>query len=392
MTEYIGNVRGMVVVLMAAAILIFGRVHLPLLMPEEDRNASVAREMASSGSWLVPMLEGQPYLDKPPLLYWLVIVSEGLLSESSGSARFVTASAAWLTILVTYHWGRAIDGPEAGILAAGVLTLTGDFVYRGPMLTMNGLLGLFVTCALAAGHTSLVREVRPGRLWGSAALSIALGIMVKGPIALVLAIPPLAVVRYRDPTLRRAGIRDWLMLLSLTFVLAAPWFIALAIHDPTFVEYFFWRHNLLRFFQPFDHAKPVWAYLPQVALGWLPWLAVLFWAVVKCRRFPKAAWVGLLAAGWGLLFFSLAGSKRPAYLVPIEPAFALATGVLIANSTRELEASKGLLAFRRLTFLAGVTALVLAAGVFVWLPYHSDRFGRQVTSSTASFETTVGAK
>ncbi len=392
MTEYVGSGRGLLLVLVTAAVLIFGRVHLPLLMPEEDRNASVAREMASAGRWLVPVLEGQPYLDKPPLLYWLVIVSEKLLGESSGSARFVTAMAAWLTILVVYFWGRAIEGSDAGVVAAGVLTLTGDFVYRGPMLTMNSLLGLFVTCALATGHTSLVRERRPAPMWVCTAFFMALGIMVKGPVALVLAMPPLVIASYFDPTLRRTGIRDWFILMAIALISAAPWFIALAIQEPAFVEYFFWRHNLQRFFQPFDHAKPVWAYVPQVVLGWLPWVAVLFWAVLKCKRIPKGAWVGLLATGWGLLFFSLSGSKRPAYLVPIEPAFAFATGILLTNSVRELEASSGSLAVRRLSYLAGVTATVLAAGVFIWLPYYSDRFGHQATSIIVPSEPIVGGK
>ena len=137
----------------AFALLVGGRLNLPFLEPEESLYAVVPRDMLADGQFVVPVLHGEPYLDKPPLLYWLVMGCYRLFGVHVWSARLVPATAAWVTVLVVFAWGRACGGWAAGLVSAAVLTLTGDFVYRGPMLTPNGLLGLFTTTGLASGHS-----------------------------------------------------------------------------------------------------------------------------------------------------------------------------------------------------------------------------------------------
>lgn len=382
MIEQCGSNRWLVTIYVVAAILIFGRIDLPLLQPEETRYADIAREMSAHSSWLIPVFEGQTYLDKPPLLYWLVAPCDGQFGPANWSARLITALAAWLTILVVGWWGQRIAGSQAGVLAAGVLTLCGDFVYRAPMLTMNGLLGFFVTAALATGHVS--RRTGPRSLWPISALLCAAGVMVKGPIAMILVIPPLACASIVDSELKRPNLRDWAVYFGLAILPVLPWYIAVAIREPTFLEYFFWRHNVLRFVQPFDHAKPFWAYLPQIAIGLFPWTALMAWIIFKRHRLPGAAWFGLLTAAWGLLFFSISGSKRPAYVIPIEPAFALAVGLTLADGIANTTSTDTIFNVRRLRFVGLATAIVLTIGVFIWLPRYSAHFGRVTACRTFS--------
>jgi 4-amino-4-deoxy-L-arabinose transferase-like glycosyltransferase len=142
-------------------------------------------------------------------------------------------------------------------------------------------------------------------------------------------VPPLAVVGWLDRRLAPVG-RWWFAFLGAASLVAAPWFIAVGIRCPEFFGYFFWFHNVVRFAAPFDHAKPIWTYLPQLALGLLPWAVLILPLIAWLRRpsahRPGALGFALVAFASGLVFFSLSGSKRPVYLVPLLPPLALVFG------------------------------------------------------------------
>lgn len=359
-----------------AAVLIFGRVHLPLLEPEEARYAEIPRQMLHHGSAVVPWRNGQAYLDKPPLLYWLVIGSYTVFGVHDWAGRLVSALAAFLTVPAVYAWGRLAAGRTSGLAAAGLLVLAGDFVYRGPMLTMNGLLGLFVTIALAAGYAALLGGRLRAIWWAVSAIACGLGVLTKGPVAGVLVVPCLFALRWVDRSTSRPGWQAWAGYAGVIGGVAGPWFVAAAVAYPEFIEYFFWKHHVERYVQPFDHAKPWWAYLPQVAVGLAPCLVVLAVRTVRTRfNLPAAAVFAVLAAGWGLLFFSVAGSKRPIYLLPVEPSLAVGAGIALASVER---------IGRGWQWAGGLTAVGMAAGVFAWLPQYSDQFSTAAVVQTLS--------
>ena len=154
-----------------ATLLFFVRLPLPLLEPEETRYAEISREMLAADRFLVPVFQGETYLDKPPLLYWLVMASYRLFGDSVWSGRLVTAICAWLTVVVVYLWTRRIYDERTGIVAAFVLTLFGDFMYRAPMLTMNGPLALFVALGLGLGHVAGLGPRFDRRAWLLAGLA-----------------------------------------------------------------------------------------------------------------------------------------------------------------------------------------------------------------------------
>ena len=109
---------------------------------------------ARGGSAARSRLSGRSLSRQAAALYWLVMASYRLFGDHVWSGRLVTALAAWLTVVVVYLWGRRVFDERTGIVAALVLTLFGDFVYRASMLTMNGPLALFVALGL---------RTRPGR-------------------------------------------------------------------------------------------------------------------------------------------------------------------------------------------------------------------------------------
>jgi dolichol-phosphate mannosyltransferase len=328
--------------------------------------------MLQEGSWLVPVLHGQPYLDKPPLLYWLVMGSYAFFGAHDWSARLVPGLAGVLTVLLTYVWGRRAVGERAGLCGTLVLCLSAGFVYRQRMLLMDGPLCLWVTAALASAHAALTAgpALRRG-WWLLAAAACGLGLLTKGPVALVIVMVPLALFTFLEPRRARVSPRAWAAFVLVAGALAAPWYVAVMVREPEFARSFFWRHHVERFLTPFDHEKPAWFYLPGLLAGMLPW-ALLLPGFVRflvrrplraARRRPAALGFFLLSALWCLLFFSASGCKRPAYVLPAMPALALALGcyldVLVPGARRAAGTGWLLLWRWRSPAARGATAVVL---------------------------------
>jgi hypothetical protein len=239
----------------------------------------------------------------------------------------------------------------------------------GRLLILDGLLTFWVTLGLFAGFTS--RPLQRVSVSGVVcAIACGLGVLTKGPVALVLVLPPL--VLHHRLFAGTFGLRPRPVLAFAAVVLAInlPWYAAVAVRQPQFGAYFFLQHNLQRFFDPFDHLQPVWYYLPILLGGLLPgtllawgfarWLASGDPAAAR-RRCPELGFV-LLAGGWCVLFFSLSGCKLPTYIMPAFAPLALALGYYWACVP-----PAG--AFR--TVLIGWGAL-LALTHHVLLPYYAE--------------------
>jgi dolichol-phosphate mannosyltransferase len=362
---------------LVAGLLFFSRLACPLQEPQEARYAEIPRQMLAEGHWLVPVLHGQPYLDKPPLLYWLVMGSYQVFGVHDWSARLVSCAAAFLSVLVTFGWGRRVVGIRAAFAGALVLCLSARFIQLGRLLTMDSLLGLWVIAGWAAAHVACRG---PGLRWGWWLLSAGacgLGLLTKGPVALVLVLAPVLAYQALDVRAVRPRLAVWGAYLAVAVGLACPWYILAVWHDPGFLEYFFWNHNVVRYVASFDHEEPLWFYLPGLLLGMLPWTLL----TPPLARFlgrrsagaaanrPAALGFFLLAFGWCLLFFSAAGCKRASYILPAMPPLALALGCyldLLLPRTRLSQLSDFLAPSP--TFMAQrATLLVLSLGAGVSL-------------------------
>jgi 4-amino-4-deoxy-L-arabinose transferase-like glycosyltransferase len=361
----------LLLVLVVACLLFFARLRAPLLEPQEARYAEIPRQMLESGRLLVPVLHGEDYLDKPPLLYWSVMASYRMFGTRDWAARLVPALAGVLTVLVTFLWGRRVFGLRAGLCGALVLCLAPGFVYRERMLTFDTLLALWVVASLAAAHTALLAARLDWRWWSAAGLACGLGLLTKGPVALALIAVPLVVVNFLDRRLARVGALGWAGFIGAALLVAAPWYIAVCVLRPEFAAEFFWKHNVVRFVAPFDHAQPPWFYLPGLVLGLLPWVLLVPGLVRRlfrrsrraAQRRPGALGLALASFLWMLVFFSIAGCKRPTYLLPALPPLALALGWYLHVRVPSWRAL--LVRGSRLATASAALALLAGAGVAV---------------------------
>jgi hypothetical protein len=361
----------LLVLLALPAALLYPSLGFHLFEPDESRYAEIPREMLARGDFVVPYLQGEPYLDKPPLFYWLTAASYRLFGVREAAARLVPALALHAAVLATYLLGRRLAGGPAAFWGALGLTLAPGFLSMGRLLILDGLLTLWVTLALFAAFEA----VRGGRLrwgwWLASAAACGLGVLTKGPVALVLAAPPVWLHRRLTgparPLPRGALVAYGAVLLAV----ALPWYVAVCVRLPEFAQLFFWEHNVLRFLAPYAHEHGVWFYGPVLLAGLLPasLLAVPFVRflgsaepAVACRR-PAELGFLLLAGGWCVLFFTLSACKLPTYVLPAFPPLALALGCYFARSR-----------WSRSPAAAAVAAgalLAMAAGHHAALPWYA---------------------
>jgi len=354
------------------ALLLYPTLSFHLLEPDEGRYAQIPREMLSRGDWVVPHLQSQPYLDKPPLLYWLVMLSYSVGGVSEAAARLVPALAVHGTILAVYLLGRRSLGERSAFWGALLLSVAPGFVGMARILTMDGLLTFWVTLALFATFEA-IRERFRASWWYLAALAAGLGVLTKGPIPLLLLVPPVWLHRRLTGHRVAIGWRHMTRFLGVVTLVNLPWYAAIYLREPVFLRHFFWEHNVLRFMQPFDHLQPVWYYLPILLGGLLPG-SLLLYAFARhlmsgdadrvATRTPELGF-WLLAGLWCVLFFSLSGCKLPGYVLPAFPCLCLALGDFVAR-TRWSEL--------RITRVGvGAMAVVLALGFYVAVPWYAER-------------------
>jgi 4-amino-4-deoxy-L-arabinose transferase-like glycosyltransferase len=310
-------------------------MNMPLLEPDETRYAQIPREMLDAGTLTVPLLDGEPYYDKPPLFYWAVASSYRLLGETIPAARLVPALSVFATILLAYAIGTWSLGEAVGWRGAVLLALAPGLVGMGKLLLLDGLLTLVVF----AGQSALWLAAGKNRFhrgwWGLATCLAGVGLLTKGPIALLLMGLPLFVHRWLIPA---QGVgptwKAWLGLGLGASLIALPWHVELAWQDPQFLKHYLWEHHILRFLQPFDHVRGTFFYVPVLAAGLLPGSFLLvnlgknLAASDEESRSKRTEALGywLLCAGACIGFFSLSGCKLPTYVLPAFPAFALVLG------------------------------------------------------------------
>jgi len=361
-----------------AALLLFARLPCGLLEPEEARYAEIARQMLDQGRWLTPVLNGEDYLHKPPLLYWLIMLSYGVFGVHDWAARLVPCLAGIGVVAATYFWARATLGRSAAFRGALVLLLSSRFLYLQGMILFDGLLTLWVTLGWTFGFLALRSPRFSWPFLIASALACGLGILTKGPVAVVLVSPPLVFQYLRDGRKDRPSfLRLGAVYAATAGVLCLPWFLHLALQHPDAARDFFFLHHLQRYVDPFDHAKPWWFYLAPVTIGMLPWSLI---ALVRIGNpfaslFRGRAAMFWLTGAWCLFFFSLSGCKRHAYILPAFAPLAVALGFHLRRIRWLGTTVPAAVLSRRAGFLFATTFVVLFVGTLAWLPAYHARFG-----------------
>jgi hypothetical protein len=319
--------------------------------------AQIARNMLDSGDGVIAHLDGVPYVEKSPLIYWMIAISYRIFGVHDWSARIPVAFAAVVLAWVVYRYGRWAFEERAGYYAGLVIaTCVGLFLFTriqipDVMLTLSTCLAYW-----AFQRATDPQETHPERWAAVLAASLGVGVMLKGLIALV--VPGGGIFVYLLLTGQQFSREVWrrLHLLSgalIFLTIAAPWHILATLRMPPYLDFtmhsgpgeyhgFFWfyfmNEHVLRFLNlryPRDYNTVPRPAFWGLHLLWLfPW-SVYFPAVARLSFKPvdRAGQTRLLALCWAgfLLVFFTFSTTQEYYSMPIYPALALLLGCAMAT-------------------------------------------------------------
>ncbi|HYX64313.1 MAG TPA: glycosyltransferase family 39 protein [Burkholderiales bacterium] len=290
----------------------------PLFDVDEGAFSQATLEMFERGDFLSTYLNGLPRYDKPILVYWLQAASVALLGPSEWAFRLPSALCATLWAWLTYAFVRKHYGEERALFAAVLLACSLGVYIIGRAATADALLN----CLLAAAMFAAWLHLSTGRrrwLYATHA-AIALGVLAKGPIAILVpgATTFLFCLLKRNLKAWASAVFDWRGL-ALFFAIAAPWYAAiLAKEGWAFVDGFLLRHNVARFGGPLQgHGGSLLYYFPVLLVLSAPFTALIAPALARLRelwRDDLQAYL-LLWFAFVFVFFSLSGTKLPHYVL-----------------------------------------------------------------------------
>lgn len=325
--------RGVFVALALLTLLALGlAMGVPLVDPDEGRNAEVAREMAASGDLLIPHLAGMPYLDKPPALFWAGAAFVRLLGPVPLAVRLPALLAALATLALLAHVSRRIE-PDGH--AARVVALTA----AAPLFATMSAYVIFdmpLTLCVTAVWTMLAAEIAEGsspRRRAAMFAAVAAGVLVKGPVMLAWAIGGTVAAAV---VMRSAAALAWLAWWPgwlVVFGVAGGWFALALQRHPEYARYAFLEESLERMTSgSFRREQPLWFAPAVVAAGALPWSLATPWR----KPASPGTRVALGFVLFALVFFTLSRSKLVTYLLPALPALAW----LAADAWRRAQPSR----------------------------------------------------
>lgn len=346
------------VALLCALLYFTGLTAVGLLGPDEPRYAAIGRQMARSGDWITPRLWGEPWFEKPPLIYWMTGLAFRLGLGEDLAPRLPVALLSVAFLLSYYRALRREFGSPAAFNATLMLGSTAGWLAFSRVGVTDLPMSATFSAAMLFAIPWLARGDRRGLPVAGCLLGLA--VLAKGLVPLVLAVPLFIMGRRRW--------RDWLRPApAAAFLLAAvPWYLAMSLrHGTAFLQEFFLKHHFARLYaDELQHVQPLWFYLPVMAAGLYPWTPVA--GLLARRRLwsdERVRFLGLWVL-FGLAFFSVSLNKLPGYLLPLLPPACALSGLALAEerNPRWLLAACGVL-LALIPTAAGVLPDALVVGV-----------------------------
>lgn len=386
--------------------LFFGLGSYPLIDVDETRYAVMARDLVNSWSWDHLYLNGVPFLEKPPLYFWLVAGSIKTFGQFSEFAvRFPIALLASFVTFFTYFVGKKVLTRTFGMISAITLLSSIFFLILSHVAILDMVLTVFVASALYCGFLSHFSEDKYKKYcWWYFYIFAALGFLAKGILA--IAIPFTVIFLYNLAVGKLKEVFKPVNIIPgvIFFIVAiAPWHLIMyADYGNRFIKEYFLVHHFARFIDSahIGRERPFYYFIPVFLLGFLPWsLAFIAFTIegvkkliAKYKAFQGTAVQKIFAVFDAptneqklilfatiyfvvtFLVFSSSSTKLPTYILPAFPAAALLTGFFWWAADKETQEEKSPVGVITIIFAA---TIILASFVttfgFWFLPYEIQK-------------------
>ena len=319
-------------VIVAAIVFFWGLGSMDLLSLNEGRRALAIQEMVSSGNWLLPHLNGELYLTKPPLLYWLSSSLGFIWGVNEWTLRLPSALAAIAVLIMVYRYALQQSGKWAALFAVQLLIANLGFAMLGRRAEIEMLLTALCVGSLLSALQYMQSQSSKNWIILSYFL-LALALMTKGPLVILLVTLPLliAAIYSKNPHIKAVLLsgRGWLIFLvvGLTWYAIVSWQLGFDIWATIA------KRDMLDKMQS-ESAKPILSYLAWIAVDFMLLIGLFLVGVKEFfkQQFQQSRQLVLLAATiLPLIIFSLFSYKHAKYLLPIYPLIAILLAIKLAE-------------------------------------------------------------
>ena len=326
--------------LFAGFLFLFGLGNHDLRGSDENRVAGIATGMAISGDLVVPKLNGEPFLEKPPMYFWIASACFNLFGQNFYTARLPSAMAAICIVLLVFFIARKTGFSEfTAFISAVIIATTSGFWVLGRECIIDMMLCLFTTCAMTCFY-QYSRSLPKITLWYIGfILSLSCAVFTKGLVGLAV---PLSALFIWQIWQKNFSFRNWAFLLVASVLCLIPisiwiYFLHHSLGWDAVYEVV-WSNNFGRFTSAYGgHHKPLYFYMISFPQHFIPWVLFLPFAVVYHFRETRA-WkeksAPLFFLFWlavPLILLSISSGKRGLYLLPVYPAAALFVGSAVGS-------------------------------------------------------------
>lgn len=348
--------------LLSFIFLFVGMGAYPLVDVDETRYAVMSRDLLHH-NWNFLMLNGVPFIEKPPLYFWITAFSIKLFGFHEYAIRLPMSILATLTVFFTYYIGKKIKTPKFGFYTATIMMANVFFIMLTRVAIIDMVFTAFLTWTIYFGLlTEFVKDNNKKWCWTAFYLCMSFAFLAKGLLAIVFPCAIIGIHRIINKSVKEIFKPQYILSgLVLFLLINLPWHLAM------YKEYgfeFIWVYFILHHFERLVNAdalgktRPFLYFIPVFFVGFLPWSLHFIGAIVDFfkKKMFKDKYVLFFAIYFIIIFglFSAASGKLPTYVLPAVPPAAFLTAYFIYAKD-----SKWLKIPTYISILATVVALIV---------------------------------
>lgn len=307
----------------------------------ETRYLTVAWEMKLHHSFIVPLLHGLPYSDKPPFLFWLINLDWFLLGINEKTLRLIPVLFSLANIVMVYRIALMLwKDKKIAEYATVIFSSTLIYLTWSALIMFDVILTFWVLVGISGLLSAAKNEKRTS--WLLIAISIGGGVLTKGPVIFAY-ILPVSILCFLWVPKNKLDMKKWYLKILLSFfigiAIALLWAIpAVMIGGEKYREAILWGQTANRFVSSFAHQRPLWWYIPFLPVLFFPWILLKpAWSGHSSIKHDKNYSFLITWILSTIILFSLISCKQIYYLIPIVPAVSLLIAKNIATYSEKVE-------------------------------------------------------